>query len=121
MVQENETNSQPATTTLTDYLNGFQYKNNVLQYFPTSEGYVNFVIDPVVEDKGKYSYVYNYTDHLGNIRLGYALNPVGNALTIVEENHYYPFGLKHANYNSGKQIFEIELAQLKLKPAPTLF
>ena len=58
---------------------------------------------------------------MGNIRLSYALNPVGNALTIVEENHYYPFGLKHANYNSGKQIFEIELAQLKLKPAPPYF
>ena len=117
MVNETQIN----TTTITDYLNGFQYKNNVLQYFPTTEGYVNFVLDPVIEDKGKYSYVYNYTDHLGNIRLSYALNPVGNALTIVEENHYYPFGLKHANYNSGKQIFEIELAQLKLKPSPPYF
>ena len=121
MVQENETNSQPATTTLTDYLNGFQYKNNVLQYFPTSEGYVNFVIDPVVEDKGKYSYVYNYTDHLGNIRLSYAKNPVGNVLTIVEENHYYPFGLKHRGYNTGKQIFEIENSRIKTKTCTTLF
>ncbi len=58
---------------------------------------------------------------MGNIRLSYALNPVGNALTIVEENHYYPFGLKHANYNSGKQIFEIEIAELKLKPSPPYF
>ena len=82
----NET--QINTTTVTDYLNGFQYKNNVLQYFPTTEGYVNFVLDPVLADKGKYSYVYNYTDHLGNIRLSYALNPVGNLLTIVEENNY---------------------------------
>ncbi len=121
MVQENETNSQPATTTITDYLNGFQYKNNVLQYFPTSEGYVNFVLDPVIEDKGKYSYVYNYTDHLGNIRLSYAKNPVGSVLIIVEENHYYPFGLKHRGYNTGKQIFDIEIAELKLKPAPPYF
>ena len=92
-----------------------------MQYFPTSEGYVNFVIDPVIEDKGKYSYVYNYTDHLGNIRLSYAKNPVGNVITIVEESHYYPFGLKHRGYNTGKQIFEIEIAELKLKPAPPYF
>ncbi|WP_395054670.1 DUF6443 domain-containing protein [Flavobacterium sp.] len=115
----NET--QNNTTTVTDYLNGFQYKDNILQYFPTTEGYVNFVLDPVIADKGKYSYVYNYTDHLGNIRLSYAINPVNNLLTIVEENHYYPFGLKHSGYNSGKQIFEIVLEQLKLKPAPPYF
>ncbi len=43
--------------------------------------------------------MYNYTDHLGNIRLSYTKDPATNVLTILEENHYYPFGLKHANYN----------------------
>ncbi|WDO13617.1 RHS repeat-associated core domain-containing protein [Flavobacterium sp. WW92] len=53
-----------------------------------------------------YSYVYNYTDHLGNIRLSYAQDPENpNVLKIIEESHYYPFGLKHANYNSDQLAF----------------
>ena len=40
-----------------DYLNGFQYENNALQFIPTSEGYF---------DVTKNQYIYNYTDHLGN-------------------------------------------------------
>jgi RHS repeat-associated protein len=77
----------------TDYLSGFQYKNGELQFFPTAEGYVK------VTDGGKFNYVYNYTDHLGNIRVSYSLNPADGELKILEENHYYPFGLKHSNYN----------------------
>jgi RHS repeat-associated protein len=84
----------------TDYLSGFQYKNGELQFFPTAEGYVN------VTDGGKFNYVYNYTDHLGNIRVSYTLNPADGQLKILEENHYYPFGLKHNNYNVDKVHFE---------------
>ncbi|SEH45618.1 RHS repeat domain-containing protein, partial [Chryseobacterium culicis] len=42
-------------------------------------------------------YVYNYIDHLGNIRLSYAKNGAGTE--IIEESNYYPFGLKHEGYN----------------------
>jgi RHS repeat-associated protein len=28
------------------------------------------------------------------------MDPATNVLKILEENHYYPFGLKHSNYNS---------------------
>ncbi len=45
-------------------------------------------------------YVYNYTDHLGNVRMSYTDN--GTEAKILEENHYYPFGLKHENYASEK-------------------
>ncbi len=76
-----------------DYLDGFQYNTTfgsaVLQFIPTSEGYYDFI---------KKSYIYNYTDHLGNVRLSYYKNNAG-VLTIVEENNYYPFGLKHEGYN----------------------
>ena len=41
--------------------------------------------------------MYNYTDHLGNVRLSYAKNGVGTE--IIEESNYYPFGLKHEGYN----------------------
>ncbi|WP_154662271.1 DUF6443 domain-containing protein [Vaginella massiliensis] len=70
--------------TTTDYLGGFQYKNNDLQFFPTSEGYVNVVTNKVSGGR-TYNYVYNYTDHLGNVRLSYAWDDTENKLKILEE------------------------------------
>ena len=83
--------------TETDYLDGFQYEKNftfsysgtpTLKFVPTSEGYFDF-------EKNKY--IYNYTDHLGNTRLSYLHN--GSSIEVLEENNYYPFGLKHEGYN----------------------
>lgn len=95
-----------------DYLDGFQYAGEVLQFFPTSEGYVSAT--PGQSNVSGtftsyvFNYVYNYTDHLGNIRLSYTKDPVSNELKIMEENHYYPFGLKHAVY-SGSNIQQYQL------------
>ncbi|MDR6516413.1 DUF6443 domain-containing protein [Chryseobacterium camelliae] len=85
-------------STTTDYLDGFQYQvslvgdgqdsSNFLQFFPTSEGYFDFQQN---------KYIYNYTDHLGNVRLSYFNN--GSSTEVIEENNYYPFGLKHGGYN----------------------
>ena len=84
----------------TDYLDGFQYAADpdlcigcpapipVLQFVPTPEGYFDFV---------KNKYIYNYTDHLGNVRLSYTKGISG--VEVVEENNYYPFGMKHSDYN----------------------
>ncbi|WP_394366403.1 RHS repeat domain-containing protein [Chryseobacterium viscerum] len=41
--------------------------------------------------------MYNYTDHLGNVRISYAKNGAGTE--IIEESNYYPFGLKNEGYN----------------------
>jgi RHS repeat-associated protein len=79
-------------TTNTNYLEGFQYKDNVLQFFPTAEGYIKNI-------SGALSYVFQYKDHLGNVRLSYAKNPATQVLEIIEEDNYYPFGLKHKGYN----------------------
>jgi RHS repeat-associated protein len=68
-----------------------------------------------------FNYVYNYTDHLGNIRLSYSQDPSTNVLKIIEENHYYPFGLKHTGYNSDKMMLVKEASVLKIKPMPPLF
>nr|WP_251040601.1 RHS repeat-associated core domain-containing protein [Chryseobacterium sp. ISL-6] len=81
------------TKTITEYLNGFQYEardtgtafSQVLKFVPTAEGYYNF-------ENNKY--IYNYTDHLGNVRLSYAKSSTGSA-EVIEESNYYPFGLKH--------------------------
>jgi len=88
-------NSGVAQTT--DYLYGFQYLNGQLQFFPHAEGYVK------PNGTNSYLYVYQYKDHLGNVRLSYAdcdgngtINP---ATEILEENNYYPFGLQHQGYN----------------------
>lgn len=86
--------------TYTDYLSGFQYKNNALQFFSTAEGYVR------VTDGQKFDYVYNYTDHLGNLRVSYSFDQADQQLKILEENHYYPFGLKHSNYNTNRVDFD---------------
>jgi RHS repeat-associated protein len=80
------------TKTITEYLDGFQYEardtgtafSQVLKFVPTAEGYYNF-------ENNKY--IYNYTDHLGNVRLSYAKSSTGS-VEIIEENNYYPFGLK---------------------------
>lgn len=83
-------NKTGVSATITDYLDGFYYQNNILKFFPTAEGYV--------EPSGSsYKYVYQYKDHLGNIRLSYDKN-----LVIQEESNYYPFGLRQEGYNSIK-------------------
>jgi len=120
----------------TNYLDGLQYKSTKSSEGPNDGG---FVIDdpdeiPVIKlriiptSEGYYDdllsqYVYNYTDHLGNIRLSYTdtnrdgsiqprryqgmtctFSPAGNVCyktwkpgEITEVNNYYPFGLLH-NY-----------------------
>jgi RHS repeat-associated protein len=67
------------------------------------------------------NYAYQYKDHLGNIRLNYGKDPETNVLRVLEENHYYPFGLKHQNYNTGRRQLgkkeEILAGNLTLMPA----
>ena len=103
----NETNAVSNVMTETDYLSGFQYKNQKLKFFPHAEGYVNATEEMVFMGGTSYrfNYVFNYTDHLGNIRLSFGEDPRTNTVKIIEENHYYPFGLKHTNYNSDYLIY----------------
>lgn len=75
---------QMETIDKTDYLDGFQYTNDVLSFVPTSEGYFDFVQN---------KYIYNYTDQLGNIRLAYYKDASGN-LKVDRTTNYYPFGLE---------------------------
>ncbi|MFY1046780.1 DUF6443 domain-containing protein [Chryseobacterium sp. GP-SGM7] len=116
--------SQGANYKITDYLDGFQYEivpsglsGSELKFVPTSEGYFDFINNV---------YIYNYTDHLGNVRLSYsdadqngiiqprdmnvrecvdigdgnmACTDVWKPGEIVEINNYYPFGLMH-NYTA---------------------
>src|SRR5690606_13434260 len=76
-----------------------------MSFFTTAEGYVNITHSM---NSATYDYVYNYTHHHGNIRLRYPKNPsiTGPYLKILEEDHYYPFGLKHYGYNGEISVFE---------------
>ena len=105
------------TTTQTDYMGGFQYKNTVLQFFAHAEGYCK-------PNGVQFDYVYSYKDHLGNVRLSFEDKDKNGVLgneeivscgppdrrgfancvsffttAIVDENHYYPFGLQHEGYD----------------------
>ncbi|WP_185249136.1 DUF6443 domain-containing protein [Chryseobacterium bernardetii] len=87
---------QIPTTSVTDYLDGFQYNNTessdfltditpmTLQFIPTDEGYYDFVQN---------KYFYQYKDQVGNIRLAYYRNASGNT-AIDRKTDYYPFGLE---------------------------
>lgn len=76
--------AQMEVVSTTDYLDGFQYSNDVLSFVTTSEGYYDFAQN---------KYIYNYTDQVGNIRLAYYKDTSGN-LKIDRTTHFYPFGLE---------------------------
>ncbi|RKN75916.1 RHS repeat domain-containing protein [Ulvibacterium marinum] len=80
----------------TDYAGNFVYEGGNLQFLNHPEGY----IEP--DGSGGYDYIYQYKDHLGNIRLSFADDDGDGSVAtseIREENNYYPFGLKHMGYN----------------------
>lgn len=61
-------------------------KNPELQFFPTSEGFYDYQ---------KNQYIYQYEDHLGNVRVSYGRNIDTGDLEITDNNDYYPFGMNH--------------------------
>jgi RHS repeat-associated protein len=88
-----KTVTEGTNETITDYLGGYQYVkepllNPALKFFQTAEGYVEV-------SGSSYKYIYQYKDHLGNIRISY-----DKTLAIKDENNYYPFGLKHMGYGA---------------------
>ncbi|MEC3874780.1 RHS repeat-associated core domain-containing protein, partial [Chryseobacterium salviniae] len=101
-------------TTITEYLDGFQYLTTMgtapnefdpmefayeqeafiekilqeepiaaLQFFPTAEGFYDYENN---------EYIYQYKDHLGNVRVSYKKDSNGYA-EITDQNDYYPFGM----------------------------
>ncbi|SFW21376.1 RHS repeat-associated core domain-containing protein [Sinomicrobium oceani] len=98
--------TQGSSVTATEYANGYIYENGQLQFFSHPEGYVT-------KENNAYTYVYQYKDHLGNVRLSYTNTGTTSApqLEIVEENNYYPFGLKHKGYNGQTSSLGNDIAQ----------
>lgn len=74
-----------------DYVGGFVYAGGALEFFATEGG-------RCVPDSGgrDYRHELHYTDHLGSLRLAYSdfdRNGKVDVSEIVQENHYYPFGM----------------------------
>ncbi|KAB5483114.1 RHS repeat domain-containing protein, partial [Flagellimonas hadalis] len=94
---------------VTDYVGNYVYQNGNLEFFSHPEGYV------MPDGNGGYDYVYQYKDHLGNIRLTYTDGNGNGSIDpnaeIVEENNYYPFGLKHKGYNNVTSSYGNSVAQ----------
>lgn len=90
--------------TTTNYAGNYIYENNTLQFFNHPEGYLT--PKNASDITQGFKYVYQYKDHLGNVRLSYTDNnndgviqTDGTNSEIIEESNYYPFGLKHKGYN----------------------
>ncbi|MCF2876119.1 MULTISPECIES: RHS repeat domain-containing protein, partial [unclassified Tenacibaculum] len=107
--------------TTTEYAGNYMYENNVLQFFSHPEGYVKVENVTSSTSSGsaqaqvEMSYVYQYKDHLGNVRLSYTDSNNDGVITpsteIVEESNYYPFGLKHKGYNGNVSSLGNSVAQ----------
>lgn len=97
-----------STGIITEYAGNYIYEGSGgttdLQFFNHPEGYVS---PSAVE--GQYNHVYQYKDHLGNVRLSYQdINNDGavDQSEILQERNYYPFGLEHRGYNGNVQGVE---------------
>jgi RHS repeat-associated protein len=93
--------SNPVADLTSIYAGNYIYEKDnsgeKLSFFSHPEGYVE-------KNGSGYDYVYQYKDHLGNIRLSYADTNNNGSIDanteIISEKNYYPFGLTHRGYNS---------------------
>ncbi|MES2653127.1 MAG: RHS repeat-associated core domain-containing protein [Bacteroidota bacterium] len=93
-VKLRRTNSTTSTTT--DYVDGIQYSNNVLQFIQTTEGRAANV-------GGTYIYEYDLKDHLGNVRLTLRKVPETGVLAVLQKDDYYPFGKQKIAINGNNK------------------
>jgi len=79
-----------------DYIGGVEYNNGKIEAIYHGDG--RFTLDA----NGNQKYEYTLKDHLGNTRVSFTdVNNDGgiNQTDILQENHYYPFGMQM--YNNG--------------------
>ncbi|MGJ1444846.1 DUF6443 domain-containing protein [Sphingobacterium spiritivorum] len=98
----NKLRKTASTTGQRDYAGGIEYQNGVIELIHTTEGiaYRNA--------NGTYSYRYNLTDHLGNVRATIYRNPNTNAVEVLQRDDYYPFGLQKSPnpvYGNNKYLY----------------
>ena len=85
------------TITTTQYAGNYSYQNDVLQFFPHSEGYVSNVA-------GVFKYVFQYKDHLGNTRLSYADSDGNGSITGASSELFYS-GFENSGWESASDPY----------------
>ncbi|KIA95220.1 hypothetical protein OC25_07870 [Pedobacter kyungheensis] len=89
--------------TTTNYIDGIQYTNNSIDFIQTEEGIARN------NPGGNYSYEYNLSDHLGNVRVTFKQSPIPPyALEVIQRDDYYAFGLRKAGLvgaNNNKYLY----------------
>ncbi len=83
----------------TEYCGAFVYEDNKLSFINIPGGRI--VNHQLLIAK----YEYNLTDHLGNVRVTFAKNETTGNAEIIQEDHYYPFGMRM----SGQHFTNTEL------------
>ncbi|WP_458628618.1 DUF6443 domain-containing protein [Winogradskyella sp. PC D3.3] len=103
-------NNYNVSYAITDYNGDFIYKYTSnssgstpakLRQIQIPEGYFEIVNPYGGLSSGEY--VYEYKDHLGNVRLSYSDSDDSgdvDSSEILKESNYYPFGLEHEGYNN---------------------
>jgi len=93
-----------SSSTVRNYVNGIEYKpdGTTIDIIHTEEG--------IARNSGDtYSYEYNLSDHLGNVRATFKLSPLPPyGLEVIQRDDYYAFGLRKTgspNSNTNKYLY----------------
>jgi RHS repeat-associated protein len=99
-----------ASAGTTSYIDGIQYKTDgSLDFIQTEEGIAR-------SNAGVFSYEYNLTDHLGNVRASFYKNPATQLLEVLQRDDYYAFGKQAvAKPGTNKYLYNGKELQEELK------
>ena len=83
-----------------EYIDNFVFENGTLKLVHTGEG-------RVAVSGGQFKYEYDLKDHLGNTRITFDKDPLTASARVIQEDHYYPFGMRlpglSYDYSSGNR------------------
>lgn len=80
-----KTSNATGAAVTTRYVGGIQYTGSNIDFIQTEEGVAR-------RNGANYSYEYNLTDHLGNVRVTFNRNPTTGAIAILQKDDYFAFG-----------------------------
>ncbi len=84
-----KTSNATGVSVTTNYVDGIHYTGNNIDFIQTEEGIAR-------RNGNNYSYEYNLTDHLGNVRATFNRNPNTGAVAVLQKDDYFAFGKRSA-------------------------